>query len=119
MSLSVSVVVPTFARADLLTRCLQALMRQTLAPDAYEIVVADDGASAQIEQLVQTLAAHAASGLRVQYLAVSGNHGPAAARNCGWRAARAEVIAFTDDDTIPAPNWLANGLDAMAHADAA
>jgi GT2 family glycosyltransferase len=119
MSLSVSVVVPTFARADLLTRCVRALMRQGLPPDAYEILVADDGASARIQELVETLAVNAAPGLRVRYLAVSGKHGPAAARNCGWRAASAEVIAFTDDDTIPDPNWLAKGLDAMAHADAA
>ena len=33
--------------------------------------------------------------------------GPAAARNVGWRASRAEWIAFLDDDVVPAPDWLA------------
>lgn len=32
--------------------------------------------------------------------------GPAAKRNAAWRAARAPLIAFTDDDTRPAPDWL-------------
>jgi cellulose synthase/poly-beta-1,6-N-acetylglucosamine synthase-like glycosyltransferase len=39
--------------------------------------------------------------------------GPAAARNDGWREARAPIVAFTDDDTEPAPDWLENGLAAF------
>jgi histidinol-phosphate phosphatase family protein len=31
--------------------------------------------------------------------------GPAAARNAGWRAARAEWVAFLDDDVVPPPDW--------------
>jgi cellulose synthase/poly-beta-1,6-N-acetylglucosamine synthase-like glycosyltransferase len=42
--------------------------------------------------------------------------GPAHARNVGWRAARGGVIAFTDDDCIPAPRWLRAGLAAMVTA---
>jgi GT2 family glycosyltransferase len=38
--------------------------------------------------------------------------GPAAARNRGWRAARAPVVAFTDDDCVPDPGWLEAGLGA-------
>lgn len=46
--------------------------------------------------------------------------GPAAARNRGWRRARAPVVAFTDDDTVPDPGWLQNGLAAVREgADAA
>jgi glycosyltransferase involved in cell wall biosynthesis len=52
-------------------------------------------------------------GLSVTYLPLAGAHGPAAARNAGWRAARAEIIAFTDDDCIPAPGWLRAGLAAF------
>ena len=46
----------------------------------------------------------------IRYLPASQTTGPAAARNLGWRSAQAEIIAFTDDDTIPDPNWLSNGL---------
>ena len=92
MSPRVSVVVPSCGRAELLARCLQALENQSLPRDDYEIVVADD------------------SKLR---------SGPAAARNRGWRQARAPIVAFTDDDTVPDPEWLERGLEAMKdHVDA-
>ncbi len=42
------------------------------------------------------------------------SHGPAAARNIGWQAARGEAIAFTDDDCIPTSQWLKAGLAALA-----
>ena len=60
-------------------------------------------------------AAHArpadpAGGVRVRYLANPGPRGPAAARNLGWQAASGEIIAFTDDDCLPAPAWLTHAL---------
>jgi cellulose synthase/poly-beta-1,6-N-acetylglucosamine synthase-like glycosyltransferase len=42
-----------------------------------------------------------------------GGQGPAAARNVGWRVARGEIIAFTDDDCIPARDWLRAGVAAL------
>ncbi len=86
MSLRVSVVVPTCGRPDLLARCLEALESQSLPREQYEIIVVDD------------------SRLR---------SGPAAARNRGWRQARAAIVAFTDDDTVPDGYWLEYGLEAM------
>jgi len=44
--------------------------------------------------------------------------GPAAMRNAGWRIARGDVIAFTDDDAIPDRDWLRQGVLALG-ADAA
>jgi len=41
---------------------------------------------------------------RVEALA-TGGRGPAAARNAGWRAARAPWVAFLDDDVVPPPDW--------------
>jgi GT2 family glycosyltransferase len=105
----VSVVIPTYRRPELLARCLAALAEQDLPPDEYEVLVADDAASTQTRAQV---ADWAESHSNVHYLPVRGSHGPAAARNVGWRAARGEVIAFTDDDTIPDPGWLSAGLRA-------
>jgi hypothetical protein len=49
----------------------------------------------------------------VRYIALTGAHGPAAARNAGWRGARGAILAFTDDDCIPDPGWLRAGLSAF------
>jgi GT2 family glycosyltransferase len=72
---------------------------------------------------VAQLAQRHPAGPALRYLQPpAGARGPAAARNCGWRAAHGEIIAFTDDDTIPFVDWLwlSEGLRAMAAgADAA
>jgi glycosyltransferase involved in cell wall biosynthesis len=111
MSLRASVVVPTYRRPDLLGRCLKALDAQDLDPSAWEVVVADDAADPATRRQVEGFAAAARAPVR--YVAVSLRHGPAAARNAGWRAARGEVLAFTDDDCVPAPGWLSAGLSAL------
>ena len=51
--------------------------------------------------------------MRVTYVPVTRVHGPAAARNAGWRAAQAEFMAFTDDDCEPDPEWLSSGVAAL------
>ena len=54
------------------------------------------------------------------YTRVEPLHGPASARNAGWRRAKGELIAFTDDDCLPNPDWLSCGLAAIdTHVDAA
>jgi len=111
--LRVSVVVPTYRRPDLLERCLRALQGQTLAPDEYEIIVCDDGPSEDARTVVCNAAAMS-GGPAIHYLEITETQGPAAARNRGWEHASAPIIAFTDDDTVPDPAWLAAGLDAMA-----
>jgi cellulose synthase/poly-beta-1,6-N-acetylglucosamine synthase-like glycosyltransferase len=49
----------------------------------------------------------------VRYVTPQGTRGPAGARNAGWRAAAGALVAFTDDDTIPDPDWLRQGELAM------
>lgn len=111
MSVRVSVVVPTYRRPELLGRCLAALAAQTLAADSYEIVIADDAACETTRRQVETSAVQ--SSFSIYYIPIKGAHGPAAARNAGWRAARGTIIAFTDDDTVPDPDWLAAGIGAL------
>ena len=107
-----SVVVPTRDRAARLHRLLDRLERQTLPRAAFEIVVVDDGSRDETADVLAAEAARAAGPLRVVREPVA--RGPAAARNAGWRAAAAEVIAFTDDDCRPEPGWLEAGLAAIA-----
>jgi GT2 family glycosyltransferase len=114
-SLLLTVVVPTCGRPALLERCLAALAAQDLDPGCFEVVVVDDrpGRDVATQGLVHRLASASGDAPLFRYLANCGPHGPAAARNVGWRAARASIIAFTDDDTQPSPGWLRAGLDAM------
>jgi glycosyltransferase involved in cell wall biosynthesis len=113
MTPEISVVVPTYRRADRLRRLLAALARQTLAPGRWELIVVDDcsdddavdGVLAELAELVPC----DATALRTPH-----NGGPAPARNLGWRTARAPVVAFIDDDVVPDPGWLAGGLAAFA-----
>jgi glycosyltransferase involved in cell wall biosynthesis len=103
----VTVVVPTYGRPALLSRCLGALAAQTLPRAEYEVIVVSDGPDERTRQCI------AASPCRVKHLELERHSGPAAARNTGWRAAAAPVAAFTDDDTIPSSDWLAAGLAAL------
>jgi glycosyltransferase involved in cell wall biosynthesis len=113
----VSVVIATRRRPELLARCLAALRAQTLPGTEYEVIVADDGPDDETRDTVA--AARAGDGPSLRYAPVAGRHGPAAARNVGWRLAAAAAVAFTDDDCIPGPGWLAAGLAALDRGPAA
>lgn len=120
--IDISVVVPTCGRADLLNRCIAALTQQDLYYEKYEIIIVDDGPSAATEQIVQAWKARAREkGLGLFYIANHRTHGPAAARNRGWEAAHASIVAFTDDDTVPDKSWLQSGINVFKkspHVDA-
>lgn len=104
--LVVSIVVPTCGRTALLSRCLDALCAQSLPADCFEVIVVDDQPVPAGQALAACCAQARRHGLPVRLLRNPGPHGPAAARNVGWRAARAAWVGFTDDDTIPQLDWL-------------
>ncbi len=111
---AIAAVLATYRRPALLRRCLAALVAQEgIARDRYEIVVVDDGRSEETREEVAAFARATAGAPTVRYLRPEGTRGPAAARNRGWRAARAPIIAFTDDDTVPDDRWLAEALAAL------
>jgi glycosyltransferase involved in cell wall biosynthesis len=109
--LRATIVVPTYRRPGLLDRCLLALTAQEFDPGQFEIIVADDAASEVTRRQVDDWAARSA--ISIRYTRPAGGRGPAAARNAGWRLARGNIIAFTDDDCIPDLRWLAEGVQAI------
>jgi glycosyltransferase involved in cell wall biosynthesis len=106
----VSVVTATHNRAERLRALLDSLRVQTLASELFETIVVDDGSADATPAVLESEARRPGLNLRVLHRARSG--GPAAARNDGWNAANASIIAFIDDDCIADPRWLESGLRA-------
>lgn len=109
-------VVPTRDRSASVSRLLGALAGQEDAP-RFEVVLVDDGSTDGTAGKAQ--AAAAALPFDLEVLRSERSSGPASARNRGWRAARAPSVAFTDDDCVPAPGWLAALAAGLAGADVA
>jgi GT2 family glycosyltransferase len=97
--LRISVVVPYYQRQDQLDRLLAGLDAQELPADAFEVVVADDGS-----RVAPTLGHHEFRVVVVRQ--DDAGFRLAAARNLGAAAASAPVLAFLDQDCIPAPRYL-------------
>lgn len=110
----VTVAVSTYRRAALLPRLVRALERQTLARDRFEVVVCDNGSDDATGEVLARLRTETPLDLRVVRADV--NRGPGAGRELAWRAGRAPVVAFTDDDCQPEPGWLDAVLAAQADA---
>lgn len=113
--IAVSVVVASHGRHLRLRWLLNALQEQTLARARWEVVVVHDYDPATAERVICGHPLHATRGLR-QIAILPGAGSPALQRNLGWRAARGELIAFTDDDCRPEPDWLTGLLAGAARA---
>jgi glycosyltransferase involved in cell wall biosynthesis len=104
MNIQLSVVIPTYRRPELLVKCLDAVYMQRFGRDAFEIIVVSDGPDPLTAKAVTAF--NKRKTFPVQYYALPAKKGPAAARNYGWLLAKGELIVFTDDDCLPAKNWL-------------
>jgi GT2 family glycosyltransferase len=99
---SVTVIVPTWKRPDELARCLRALAAQTRAPDEVIVVTRnDDDASRAAARAVELPAVCERVLPRVRGGGVVG------ALQEGLDQARGTIIALTDDDAEPRPDWIA------------
>jgi GT2 family glycosyltransferase len=96
-----SVVVPTYDRPAELANCLAGLSAQDYPRDRFEIVVVDDGGSAGSAPEPDEHRGDPPIAVIRQAHA-----GQSAARNTGASVARGDYLAFTDDDCIPARDWL-------------
>jgi glycosyltransferase involved in cell wall biosynthesis len=113
MTPRISVVIPTYRRPALLLRCLNAVLDQRIDPASFEVIVVDDGHDDDTQRVVTEIARDLGPHSSLRYLRPLVGRGPAVARNAGWRAAQGDLVAFTDDDAVPAPFWLSEGERAM------
>lgn len=99
----ISVIIPTFNRADFLREALASLAAQKFKD--FETIVVDDGSEEDIEAVARSC------GFPVQYLSLR-NSGQGVARNAGVGAARGDYITFLDSDDL----WFPWTLEAFAGA---
>jgi glycosyltransferase involved in cell wall biosynthesis len=104
----VSVVIATHTRAALLPRAIDSALGQDVEP---EVLVVDDGSRDDTRAIARRFAP------LVKLVESETSNGPGAARNRGVAAARGRVLAFTDADCYPAPDWLTRGLAALERVD--
>jgi GT2 family glycosyltransferase len=102
-----SVILPTYNRAKILTKTLEAYQRQLGQERIVEILVVDDGSTDETRHVASESAR--SSPTLIRYLGQE-NKGLAAARNHGIREARGEIVLLGDDDIIPSPNMAAEHL---------
>jgi len=96
--INISVVIPVFNRADIVSRAIESVLNQTLQPS--EVIVIDDGSMDNTAEMVQQF------GEAVTYLYQT-NAGPSVARNLGITSANGNYIAFLDSDD----EWMRNKLE--------
>lgn len=102
--LRVSVLVPTFNRANYIAECLNSLLAQTMP--ALEIIVIDDGSEDGTAELLKRYE-H-----RIRYVRKD-NGGKPTAVNLGLTLAQGELIWIFDDDDVALPDAIANRVAAI------
>jgi cellulose synthase/poly-beta-1,6-N-acetylglucosamine synthase-like glycosyltransferase len=102
----VSVVIPAYNAEGLIAQVAEACLAQDYP--RTEVIIVDDGSTDGTGEAVQQ---HP-----VQYIQQP-NRGPAAARNTGWRAAKGEIVCFTDSDCLPAEDWVSRLAECYTSAD--
>jgi len=105
----VSVVIPTHNRSALLSRTLRSALRQERVD--FEVIVVDEASNDDTPALLSALGDH-----RVRVIRHEIPRGLSAARNHGAEYARAEWLAFLDDDDLWAPDKLFRQVSAAREA---
>jgi glycosyltransferase involved in cell wall biosynthesis len=106
----ISVVIPVYNAERYVGSCIEAFLSQDYSREKYEILIVDNGstdASADIIERYPDIT-----------LLFEDRHGAYAARNRGIAEADGAIVAFTDPDCVPCPDWLSNIAATMSSLDA-
>lgn len=103
--MSISIIVPTFNRARLLTRAIESVLNQT--HNDWELIIIDDGSTDNTDQVVADFLSD-----RIKYFRQD-NAGANRARNYGATLAKHEYLSFLDSDDELSPEWLEEFSKAM------
>lgn len=106
----ISVVVPTYNRADTIGRAIRSILCQTYT--AYEVIVVDDGSTDHTEEVIKQIEDD-----RIRYVRLEQNQGASHARNVGIRESKYDYIAFLDSDDEWMPDKLELQMEKMMAAE--
>jgi glycosyltransferase involved in cell wall biosynthesis len=95
----ISVIIPTYNRAQLIGRAILSVLAQTYKD--FELVIVDDGSTDNTEEIVGSF-----DDTRIKFIRQNENKGAAAAKNIGIKIAQSEFIAFQDSDDECMPEKL-------------
>ena len=120
---TISIITPTFNRADELEHLINSIAKQSLNHYLFEHIIVDDGSTDNSEELISNKSSEVDFDLR--YISQD-NRGPGAARNAGMEEGRGELFVFIDSDCEAREDWLATiyeeytltGFDACGGPDA-
>ncbi len=110
--MKISVIIPTYNRAEILKKCLEKLAQQQGVE--FEVVVVDDGSTDDTKAVVKSLISSGAIGeSRLQYVWQKKSH-QGVARNRGVGMAKGDIILFIGDDIFVEPEFLMKHHDRHA-----
>lgn len=109
---SVSVIIPTYNRAQLITRAIWSVLDQEYT-GSIEVIIIDDCSNDSTRQVVAGI-----SDQRIRYVKLSTRNGACAARNTGILEAKGELIAFLDSDDFWLPGKLARVAECFERVNA-
>jgi len=104
-----SVVIPTLNHPEAIKRTLNALNTQTVRADQYEVIVVDDGSAEEHRSAIERFVA-LLTGIDATFIYQGVNSGKAKAVNAGLRRAKYELVLLTDDDCVPAEDWIGSHI---------
>lgn len=108
----ISIVIPTYNRAHLISRAIESILQQSLS--TWELIIVDDGSTDNTNEVVNGYL----SDSRVKYFKKA-NSGAADSRNIGASNATQPYLTFLDSDDEAVQLWLEKMLDAAREKDAA
>lgn len=104
----VSVILPTYNRADFISEAIESVLNQTYPH--FELIIIDDGST---DDSISTISQYAIKDNRIRVYALKKNRGVSVARNTGLSVARGKYIAFMDSDDTAYPHWLKTAVHFM------
>lgn len=105
----VDVVIPHLNDRDRLEQCLALLHSQSYPADSFHVTVVDNGSKRPIDDLV--------AAFPLASVTLEAERGCGSARNRGVASTSGDILAFTDSDCRPDPDWILNAVNRLTHED--